>query len=74
VRKYTFLIISQINFDYLEKIMLFHQNISAINHLTLQIMEIIQNSTKVTVEFDVSPNEMLNLCLKDKILQSLEEK
>ena len=123
--------------------MLFYQNISAINHLTLQIMEIIQNikyirlqrnitqevmaeslsmdvagynriengkqelkvsqlekiakflrlrvidlftypefyelrnkqnSTKVTVEFDVSPNEMLNLCLKDKILQSLEEK
>ena len=31
-----------------------------------------QNSTKVTVEFDVSSNEMLNLCLKDKILQVLE--
>jgi len=33
-----------------------------------------QNSTKVTVEFDVSSNEMLNLCLKDKILQALEAK
>jgi transcriptional regulator with XRE-family HTH domain len=32
-----------------------------------------QNSTKVTVEFDVSSNEMLNLCLKDKILQVLEK-
>ena len=30
-----------------------------------------QNSTKVTVEFDVSANEMLNLGLKDKILQVL---
>ena len=33
-----------------------------------------QNATKVTVEFDVSPTEMLNLCLKDKILQVLEKK
>ena len=32
-----------------------------------------QNSTKITVEFDVSPNEMSNLCLKDKILQILEK-
>ena len=33
-----------------------------------------QHATKVTVEFDVSPIEMLNLCLKDKILQVLEKK
>jgi transcriptional regulator with XRE-family HTH domain len=136
------LIISQIIFEILGKIMLFCQSIFAINRLTLQIMEIIQNiknirlqrnitqevmaeslsidvagynriengkqelkvsqlenianllklrvidlftfpevyelrnkqnSTKVTVEFDVSANEMLNLCLKDKILQVLEK-
>jgi len=32
-----------------------------------------QNPTKVTVEFDVSSNEMMHLCLKDKILQILEK-
>jgi len=32
-----------------------------------------QHATKVTVEFDVSSTEMLNLCLKDKILQVLEK-
>jgi len=31
------------------------------------------NPTKVTVEFEISSNEMLNLCLKDKILQVLEK-